>query len=116
MIVVTILGDTAIEGVHTGIDSAGTQAETPPLKKQKMSSDMEECFTDEITSTQPETKKLSDLPSTEQEDHGSQASFELLQEVSSRKKTETPKSSKSATPTPMNETLQLLTIESECLE
>ena len=102
--------------MHTGIASTGTQAETPPLKKQNMSSDQEECLTDEITSAQPETKNLNDLPSTEQEDHGSQASFEFLQEVSSRKKTETPKSSRSATPTPMNETHQLLIIESERLE
>ena len=116
VIVVTILGDTAIEGVHTGIDSTGSQAETTPLKKQKMSSDKEKCLTDEITSGQPETKNFSDLPSIEQEDHGSQSSFELLQEVSSRKKIETPKSSRSTTPTPMNETHQLLIIESERLE
>ena len=79
-----------------------------------MSSDQEKCLTDEITLAQPDTKNLID--STEQEDHGSQSSFELLQEVSFRKKVETPKSSRSATPTPMNETHQLLIIESERLE
>ena len=45
VIIVTVIGDTAIE-VYTGINATGNHAKTPSLKKQKISSDQEECITD----------------------------------------------------------------------